>query len=61
MAKWLPDVIEIRRLPKEFLANVAYTVIGQPFADWVRQQIEIRNEKLAVDQQIHIELDPELA
>ena len=61
VARYLPDLSEIRRLPKEFLANVSYTAIGKPFGDWVRQQIETRNQKLAIDRQLNIELDPELA
>ena len=28
VARYLPDISEIRRLPKEFLANVSFTAIG---------------------------------
>lgn len=61
VANWLPDLIEIPRLPKEFLANVAFTVIGDPFGQWVKQQIEARNQKLTTEKQLNIDLDPELA
>jgi hypothetical protein len=54
-------LIEIPRLPKEFLANVAFTVVGKPFGTWVKQQIEDRNQRLTIDKQLNIELDPELA
>ena len=60
IAQYLPDAIEIPRLPKEYLANVAYTVIKKPFADWVKAQINARNEKIITDQQLEVELDPEL-
>ena len=61
MAQWLPDLVEIPRLPKEFLANISYTVVGKSFSDWVKQQIEARNEKITVEKQLNIDLDPELA
>jgi hypothetical protein len=28
--------IEIDRLPKQFVINVAYTVLGEPFNEWVK-------------------------
>ena len=33
--KYLPDGKERRQLPREFVANVAYTVIGDQFGNWV--------------------------
>ena len=61
VAQWLPDMQEIPRLPKDFLANVAFTVVQGPFGNWVKQMITARNAKLATDQQLNIEVDPELA
>ena len=56
-----PDMIEVPRLPKEFLGNVAFTVLGDVFGDWVKQQIESRNEKVLVERNNAIEMDPEMA
>ena len=36
---------EVLKLPRPYLCNVIYTVLGQQFADWVRQMIQERNEK----------------
>ena len=36
---------EVLKLPRAYLCNVIYTVLGQQFADWVRQMIQERNEK----------------
>ena len=58
---WLPDMIEIPRLPKEYIANVAFTVLGKPFGDWVKGQIELRNYKITTEKQLNIDMDPELA
>ena len=37
------------------------TVVGKPFSDWVRHQIDQRNGKLASDHNLNIELDAEIA
>jgi hypothetical protein len=34
------------RLPKQFILNVAYSVVGEGFADWVKAQIDERNAKV---------------
>ena len=41
------------------MANVCYSVIGRDFADFVRQQIEARNEYVASKQNLAVEVDPE--
>ena len=61
IGEWLPDMIVVPRLPKEFLGNVAFTVLGDVFGDWVKQQIESRNEKVLVERNNAIEMDPEMA
>ena len=58
---WFPDMIEIGRLPKEFIGNVAFTIIGKPFGDWLKAQIEARNRKVLIDRQNEIQMDPEMA
>ena len=42
----LPCEKEIVKLPKQYLVNVIYTVVGQQFSDWVRAKIEERNAKV---------------
>ena len=39
---------------------MCYTVIGRDFQDFVRGQIESRNEKIAEKQHLHVEVDPEI-
>ena len=59
--KYLPDKQEIKKVPKQWLINVMYTVIKAPFGQWVRQQIEERNRRIAVDKNMLIDMDPEIA
>jgi len=43
---YLPIAKEIMKLPKQFLVNVMYTVIGNSFADWVKLRVIARNTKI---------------
>ena len=31
----LPVVREIRKMPRDYVCNVIYTLVGGPFKDWV--------------------------
>ena len=52
---------EISKLPKQFIINVAFSIIGDPFAKWVRSQIEMRNEKVTKEKDLLIAMDPLVA
>ena len=55
------EPLERRKLPKQWIVNVAWTVVGKPFGDWVKQQIETRNYNRAVEKDLLISMDPEIA
>ena len=38
-----------------------YTIIGDDFQDWVDERITARNAKIANDQNLSIQMDPEIA
>jgi len=42
----LPCEKEIVKLPKQFLINVIYTIVGDDFATWVKNRINERNAKV---------------
>ena len=48
-------------MPRSYLANVVYTVVGDPFQAWANQRISDRNEKVVQDKDMSIALDPEIA
>ncbi|MEC8878028.1 MAG: hypothetical protein VX554_02475 [Candidatus Thermoplasmatota archaeon] len=52
---------ELRKLPKQWVVNVAYSVVGDQFGAWVREQIEARNLKVAHERDMLVDLDPEIA
>lgn len=37
---------EILKLPRAYLSNVVYTILGDPFQDWASERISERNEKV---------------
>ena len=49
------------KLLQQYIANVIYTVVGNPFAQWVKSQMEKRNEKIKAEQDMLIDMDPEIA
>lgn len=59
--QYFPVQKEIQKLPRQWVINVIYTIVGKSFADWVQQQIDSRNEKMASDHNLMIELDPDIA
>ena len=58
---YLPEDRDMHKVPRQWLVNVAYTVIGEPFAAWVQDEIANRNEDLAKKQNLLIEMDPKIA
>ena len=36
---------------------MAYTIIGQPFEDFVKMRTAVRNQKVAVDREMMVEVD----
>ena len=38
---------EINRMPREYIANVIFIIVGKPFQVWMNQRINERHEKVA--------------
>jgi len=55
------DPKERSRLHKQFILNVAYSVVGEQFQLWVKARVVARNEKVAVEKELRIAVDPEIA
>ena len=57
----LPVPEEINKLPRQYIANITYTLVGQPFYTWVDRQITARNEKVMAEKNMMIEMDDKVA
>ena len=51
---------EVEKLPRAYLANVIYTVVGDPFKEWVDEEIAKRNANIVKEQALAIDMDPEV-
>ena len=45
---YLPDGKEVMKMPKQWIANVVHSVLKNIFSDWVKAQVQKRNEELVV-------------
>ena len=65
-AKNYPEVVEtlpleereIDKLPRDYISCICYTLIGQPFLDWVDVQVNARNQKIQQQHNMMVDLDP---
>ena len=58
---YLPDSRELHKVSREWICNIVATVLKNIFTDWVREQIEERNEELTLKKGLDIELDEDIA
>jgi hypothetical protein len=56
----LPDLKELTKCPKAWVVNITYSVVGDTFAAWVHQRIRERNEKVTVQRDLNISIDPQV-
>ena len=59
---YLPEPsLELPKVPKQWLANVCASVIGEEFSQWVKTRVNARHEKVADKKDIMIKMDPQMA
>ena len=58
--KVLPDFRDWHRLPRQFVINCTYTQVGNEFSDWVDEQNRERDNKLALEKNLSIQMDPQI-
>ena len=51
----------MKKLSRQYIINVAYSVVGKPLQEWVMKQVDLRNRNLSVKQNLLIDLDPEIS
>ena len=61
LMKYLPMEREIKKMPKQYVVNVCYKIIGHPFEIWVKKRITDRNAKVEEKRNLLIEVDPKIA
>jgi hypothetical protein len=62
VAQALPEVEkEVLKLPRQYVANIIYTLTGNAFKKWVGERVDARHKKVADDKNLNIDMDPEIA
>lgn len=61
VADYLPDERDHKRMTRQWFINVIFTVMKEPFRQWVLDQIKTRNSELGSKRNLMIEMDPEIA
>ena len=59
--KYFPVQHEMKKLSRQWIVNIAYSIVGKPLSDWVMERINERNQDLQVKKNLLIDLDPEIA
>ena len=52
---------EILKLHRNYVSTVIYTLVGEPFAAWVKDRIHERNDMILQVQNMNAQFDPEIA
>ena len=61
VAQYLPEDRDLGRLPRFWIANVVYTIVGDEFRTWVNSKIRERNDRVAEKHNLLVEMDNEIA
>jgi hypothetical protein len=58
---YFPVAREMRKLPRQYICNMIYSIVGDPFMKWVKNRVAARNSKVAVTNNLNVQLDPNVA
>ena len=47
VSQYLPEDRDMHKVPRQWLINVTYTLVGGSFAAWVKAEVAKRNDDLA--------------
>ena len=57
----LPIPKECQKLPRDYIGNIIYTLVGAPFADWVKQRTNQRHQKKQLERATTVRVDSRVA
>ena len=58
---YLPDKQELHKISREWICNIIATQLKNVFTDWLKKQIEERNEYVRDKREMDIEFDADVA
>ena len=57
----LPVIREVRKMPRGYICNVIYTLVGKPFATWVTERCKDRNQRFQESKGLEVKLQTRVA
>ena len=61
VSQYLPDEVDLPKIPKAWVVSVCAAVVGEPFKAWVGDRVEERNALMAERKEVMIAMDPQMA
>ena len=61
ISDFLPDDLDLPKVPKQWIVNVCAVVLGNEFRNWVAHQVEERNVLMCKKKEMMIAIDPQMA
>jgi hypothetical protein len=61
VSDYFPVGREMRKMPRQYICNMIYSIVGDPFMKWVKNRVAARNSKVAVTNNLNVTLDPNVA
>ena len=58
---YLPVERELVKLPKQWVINVIYAILGDIFMNWIHERCSERNAKIVAERKMTINVDSEIA
>ena len=52
---------ECKKLPRQYIINVIYTIVGQPFRAWCNDKVDARHAGVVEKRDLTILMDPQIA
>ena len=60
VSQYLPDDVDLPKIPRQWIIDVCATVLGDDFREWVQEQVEERNSEMAIKKEMMISIDPQM-
>ena len=61
VVKALPILREVRKMPRQYICNVVYTLVGNPFREWMMARVKEHDHQIAIKQNLLVQFDPKIA
>ena len=58
VADYLPVENEIKKLSRNYIGCIIYTIVGTPFEEFINGKVEERNKKIKDEKNLLIEMHP---